>query len=357
MDQARVAMGWQVATTTAGAADDDHWRRWQRVVEAGGPEAAHDRVWAPPRVARQDSSLAPVAARHRRYDQPASGASEDRYIVTSADRRFWTFVTRFLASLREVARFDGHIVILDYGLTVAQRRRLVDQGVEVADPRRRAPLVIDRYQSLAAAFVSRPAATVLYFDADIWFAEPFDELWREAALIQGLGAAKDVWECDYYFTCSGEAHHRSIRRLLDAVIRAHGQTLQAGFVAGSSGAWLRFVDLMDTLIDHGVGATRWGMDALALNAYAQCHAERFTLLPITYNAPPAWGIERHEGRFRATRFQHDGLREDADGPIPVKVIHVTSPYRGGRARLDFESFHPETFTIWRQRLGEPEDDA
>ena len=282
--------------------------------------------------------------------------------MTSATREFLPYLTRFVASLRDVAGYDGHLLVFDYGLGADLCRRLEDHGVQVARPLGRGHLVVDRYLSLAELFEDRADATVLYFDADIWFAEPFDELWSEFDLSAGhLGAAKDVWECDYYLRCSAAEHHGTVRRLLDDVIREYGQTLQAGFIGGSSGAWLRFVDLLRALLDGGVGKPQWGMDALALNAYARVHARHFSLLPITYNAPPAWGIVREKGRFLATRFDHDGLRREADGPLPVKAIHCTSPYRGPRKVLDFEEFHPDLLAKWSRRLGsseaEPEDES
>ncbi len=275
----------------------------------------------------------------------------DRWIVTSATREFLPYLTRFVASLRDVARYHGHLLVFDYGLGDDLCRRLEDHGIQVARPLGTGHLVVDRYLSLADRFEDLEDATVLYFDADIWFAEPFDELWSDQNLHTTLGATKDVWECDYYFRCSAAEHHGTIRRLLDDVIRNYGQTLQAGFVAGSSGAWLRFVDLLRALLNGGVGKPQWGMDAVALNAYAHLHANHFTLLPITYNAPPPWGIVREHGRFIATRFDHDGLRREDDGPLPVKAIHCTSPYRGPRKTLDFKEFHPELLAEWSLRLG------
>ena len=324
---------------------DCHWDALQRFVESGRAESSL--------LAASAAGRSGATARLSRYDRPASGALGDRWIVTSADRHFRDFIVAFVASLRDVARYRGRIGIIDYGLTQGQCDALKGQGVEIIRPRRGNELVIDRYLTIAERFADDPDATICYFDADIWFTEPFDELFDDRQLHCGqLAAAKDVWECDYYYSCAPESVHPAVRAMLDQVKARFGQSLQAGFIGGSSGAWLRLTDLLVALLEKGFAADRWGTDALALNFYATLYGHRFRLLPITYNAPPAWGVVAEGERFYATKFTYDGLHEASDGAVVVKAIHRTTPFRGPRhyEELAFEQVHPELFRRWSRLL-------
>lgn len=339
-------------TATSGITDH-HWERIQRFV-------APEPTTSPP-AASPPAVNGETAQRLARYDQPATGRQETHWIVTAADRAFWAFTVAFIASLRDVAHYRGKIGVIDYGFTPAQRDALTHHGITLIEPLRQHTLVIDRYLTTAEHFSDRPDTSIVYFDADIWFTEPFDELFDRPEVHDGkVVAAKDVWECDYYFSCAHEKYHPAIRRMLDELKRRHGQSLQAGFIGGNSGAWLWLTDLLRCLLDRGFAADQWGADALALNLFATLHEHRFKRLPITYNAPPAWGVVQRDGRFHATRFDHDALHDEADGTLPVKAIHRTTPFRGPHQHeeLAFERVHPQLFREWSERLSgeEPHHD-
>lgn len=303
----------------------------------------------PETIGNQKAETTEEKARLSRYSVPASGQVDDCWIITSADSKFWNMLISFIASLRDVAHNQSRVGVIDYGLTQPQCSALRNLGIEIIQPKRKYALIIDRYFTTAEYFADNSESTIYYFDADIWFTEPFDELFENKNIHNGyLAAAKDVWECDYYYTCTPKKYHLMIKQMLEEVIRDYGQSLQAGFIAGSSGAWLRLTDLMKMILAKGFATNSWGTDALALNFYSKLFEDRFTLLPITYNAPPAWDLENKNNRFYARNFKHDTLYKPEDGPVLIKAIHRTSPYRepNRMEHLVFENVHPGIFKKW-----------
>jgi len=325
------------------------------LMPSGGPGSD----WETPRVAASADSLQHSASkRPPRSPRTCLGSiapvtmAGACWVVTSADSRFWSILTCFIASLREVALYEAQIAIIDYGLEPWQREKLGELGITVVAPHGRYALVIDRYLTLAEYFRNNAEDTILYFDADIWFADSIGEIFANHSILTGkLGAAKDVWNCDYYLKCSDPAVHPSVERALAENIRDYGQTLQAGFIAGSARAWARYANLLTALLDEGFARDQWGTDALALNLYAALYARHFALLPITYNAPPLWGVVREGTRFFATKFDTDSLYRQAHGRIPVRAIHCTSAVRHRTdLGLYFGDVYPEILEQWKLRL-------
>ena len=109
---------------------------------------------------------------------------------------------------------------------------------------------------------------------------------------------------------------------------------------------------MSALLTAEFAKNTWGTDALALNFYAELYKRHFVLLPITYNAPPLWGVVREGTRFFATKFDTDSSYRAEHGRIPVKVIHWTQAVRHRTdLGVSFGEVYPEILEKWRRRLG------
>ena len=345
----------------------DRWAALKDAFRDGGdvPSSAQRRAlrpgldartpWRPPRVGTAPGDHPAAQLRAEGTSSAMDSTGGEPWIVTAGDSRFWHFLTCFVASLRDVARYTGRLAIIDYGLTPDQRERLREHAVVLLAPRGRHQLVVDRYLTLAGHLPDDPEAIVLYFDADIWFTDSLADLLANPGLRAGkLGAAKDVWQCDYYFRCTPRYHHATVRAALADVVRDYGQTLQAGFIAGSGRAWVRYTALLGALLAEEFARPTWGADALALNLYAELYADHFELLPITYNAPPLWGVVREGTRFFATKLDTDGLHRPSDARIPVRAIHWTGAVRErSDLRLGFGDVYPDLLADWTQRLGAP----
>jgi len=313
--------------------------------------------WEPPRITTGGEGkdrARHVSVRNRAALQSTAPRQEGgaTWVVTSSDARFWPNLICFIASLREIASYRGRIAVIDYGLEEEQRSALAAEDITLVTPYGRHVLVVDRYLTLAEYFRNNIEDILLYFDADIWFADSIGELFANHALLRGkLGAAKDVWRCDYYLKCSDPGVHATVEQAIGDVVDRYGQTLQAGFIAGSARSWTRYAALLEALLEGGFAKNQWGADALALNLYSLLFADDFELLPITYNAPPFWGVTREGNHFFATRFDHDALYRSAYGRIPVRAIHCTSAVRHRKdLGLYFGDVYPEVLERWNRRF-------
>jgi hypothetical protein len=277
----------------------------------------------------------------------------DRWVVTSSDEKFWPWVASFVGSLRDVAGFRGRIGIIDYGLN-AQQRVILDKLEITCLPALKYRIqVLDRYLSIASHFDPSVPALVAHFDADIWFNRPINTLFSNPKVLSGrLGAAIDVFSCDYYYTCSPPAKHKEVDQLLEDVKLAFGQPLQAGMIIAAPHLWILFVEIIETLIEKGYVTSSWGADALALNKFAHDHPESFSLLPISYNAPPLWKFEREGMNLFAT--EPGGVRKShqASLRVPVAAIHRTS---GARCYPEYDialsDIHPHVAKRWARIFG------
>ncbi|MBT4522194.1 MAG: hypothetical protein HOC23_19515 [Halieaceae bacterium] len=279
--------------------------------------------------------------------------SFERWIVTSSDEKFWPWLAMFVGSLRDVAGFTGSIAVIDYGLTIQQREILEEQRVVCLPALNNRIQVLDRYLSLASYFDPSIPALVAHFDADIWFNRTINALFSNPALRSGrLGAAIDVFSCDYYYTCSPRARHAEVDQLLKEVKLAFGEPLQAGMIIAAPHLWMHFANLLESLIEDGHAKSCWGADALALNRFACDHPESFTLLPISYNAPPLWKFEREGMNLYAT--EPGGVRKSHQSAqrVPIAAVHRTS---GARCYKEYDvalaDMHPNVAQRWAQIFG------
>ncbi len=277
----------------------------------------------------------------------------ERWVVTSSDEKFWPWIASFVGSLRDVAGFRGHIGVIDYGLNPQQRMILDKLDVTCLPALNNRIQVLDRYLSIASHFDPSVPTLVAHFDADIWFNRPINSLFSNPQLLSGhLGATIDVFSCDYYYTCSSPAKHKEIDRLLEDVTLAFGQPLQAGMIIAAPHMWILFVEILETLIEEGYVTDSWGADALALNKFASERPESFSLLPISYNAPPLWKFKREGTKLSAT--EPGGLRKSHQESlqVPIAAIHRTS---GARCYPEYDvalsDIHPHVANNWAQTFG------
>ncbi len=277
----------------------------------------------------------------------------DRWVVTSCDAKFWPWLATFVGSLRDVAGFTGRIAIIDYGLS-GQQHEILDRLEIVRLQALNCRIqVLDRYLTVASHFDPSMPALVAHFDADIWFNRPINALFSNHELLSGrLGATIDVFSCDYYYSCTSSARHAEVDQLLEDVKIAFGEPLQAGMIIAAPYMWIRFVAILEALIEEGYAKNSWGADALGLNMFARDRPESFSLLPITYNAPPLWKFQREGLNLFATepggmrKSHQEGLR------VPIAAIHRTS---GARCYEDYDialsDLHPQVAERWARNFG------
>lgn len=274
------------------------------------------------------------------------------WVVTACDAAFFPWLAAFVGSLRDVAGYSGPIAVVDYGLKPKQLASLAHAAVERIPAAGRRNRVLDRYFTIAEAFPPPSRAVVAHFDADVWFHGPIDDLLAQTELRAGrLGATIDVITCDYYFRCSSPDRHDEVRRLLSEVRAAFGESLQAGVIVGTPAAWSLYTRTIEKLLDEGFARDGWGTDALALNLLARDRPDDFALLPITYNAPPLWGLQREGDALYAMEPGGNRSSHQDRKRVPIVAIHRTSGVRGIRNRdLPFAELHPDVAARWARRF-------
>ncbi len=280
------------------------------------------------------------------WSEPLIGWAGDPepWVVTVSDANFFPWIAAFVGSLRDIACFRGQVAVIDYGLTETQRDLLESSCVTLLAPLREQARVIDRYLTIAEYFSDRSDCLVAHFDADIWFGGSLDRLFNHPKLREGrLGAAIDVIPCNYYFECTQPEHHPCVEQLMMDVRNDFGEALQAGVIVGHNNAWSIYAQQLRHLLTAGWIRRPWGSDALALNLFARDLPDSFTLLPITWNAPPLWGIQCSGTDLFVER--------DNAPPLPIVAVHRTSGVRGHLEwDLPLQSVHPKVAQRWAKQF-------
>jgi hypothetical protein len=229
-------------------------------------------------------------------------------LYTASDAKYGDFlIDHWFASLRDnVDLRDLEVVVLDYGLSTAQRHYLAAHGVRLRPCARDGHVVILRFRDMAADLGEHPYAQALLSDSgDIIFQADFTPVFaihptKFRGVAEDLRVAFGVFLTDDFFT---DEDRRSIKKTLRDL-----PMVNAGFILGP-GDRMRGLgeEVMRTLRAHD----RFGPDQLVVNDIFRregCH-----LLDRGYNfviATAKAELEIREGRFYA------------DGKL-VAVVHNT----------------------------------
>jgi hypothetical protein len=104
-------------------------------------------------------------------------------IVTASDREHGDFlIEHWLRSLQENVRLDGtEIVVLDYGLSLAQRFYLEHHGVLLRPGRRDGHVTVLRYRETRDLLIDRPYEQICLCDSgDIIFQDDIASLFERS---------------------------------------------------------------------------------------------------------------------------------------------------------------------------------
>jgi len=229
-------------------------------------------------------------------------------LYTASDAKYGDFlIDHWFASLRDnVDLRDLDVVVLDYGLSTAQRYYLAGQGVRLRPCTRDGHVVILRFRDMAADLGEHPYAQAALSDSgDIIFQADFTPAFaihptKFRGVAEDLRVAFGVFLTDEFFS---DVDRRRMKKSLRDL-----PMVNAGFILGP-GERMRGLgeEVMRTLRTHD----RFGPDQLVVNDIFRregCH-----LLDRTYNfviATAKADLEIRDGRFFA------------DGEL-VAVVHNT----------------------------------
>jgi hypothetical protein len=218
-------------------------------------------------------------------------------IFTASDAKYGDFlIDHWYASLREnVDLRDLDVVVLDYGLSTAQRYYLTGQGVAVHPGRRDGHVVMLRFRDMAGYLQSHPYEQAVLSDSgDIIFQADFSRAFaihpeKFRGVAEDLRPAFGVFLTEEYFT---PEDRRRIRKSLRDV-----PMVNAGFILGPAA---RMRALGEEVYRVILDKDHFGPDQLVVNDIflrEGCH-----LLERTYNfvvATSKVNLEIHAGTFYA----------------------------------------------------------
>lgn len=95
------------------------------------------------------------------------------YVVTGFDNDYWNqWGSSFIASLKELAKYKGEIVVVSFGLSKFIQDKLINYGIQVIQGN-------DTFQSISE-FASQNAGIYAVWDADVYFQDNIDEIFELA---------------------------------------------------------------------------------------------------------------------------------------------------------------------------------
>lgn len=250
-------------------------------------------------------------------------AATDHAIFVAIDdkhRVWYEMLIPFILSLRETD-FDGHIVVIDYGLAEWKKDLLLRDGVHIAPSTPGHDLSYGRYCEVARICAGNPSLRkVALYDADIWFcAERFDLF--DHVTDDKLYACRDpMFSTFIQAPLIGPRADENWRRVFDDIIARYGGALQAGVVAGSASAWTAFAaHIEDCASRIGTDFRRiFGIDTTFLHLWAVDH--ELGILPETQNFITKQGVIE---TFRRDRAQPIWAAPDG----PITALHMCGDVR------------------------------
>jgi hypothetical protein len=234
-------------------------------------------------------------------------------IVTASDREHGDFlIEHWLRSLQENVRLDGtEIVVLDYGLSLAQRFYLEHHGVLLRPGRRDGHVTVLRYRETRDLLIDRPYEQICLCDSgDIIFQDDIASLFERSPDTY-RAVCEDYKPIFSFFIKDGFFRPEHQHQIADSFIK--NRMVNGGFIIAPRAQMLALCDACLGMIGD---KRHFGPDQLVVNHLL--HQRGFEELERRYNfvvATSAEPIRIEEGQF----LDQDGTR--------IAVVHNAGNYR------------------------------
>jgi len=216
-------------------------------------------------------------------------------VVTASDRKFGDFlIEHWLRSLRENVCLDAiEIVVLDYGLTLAQRFYLEHHGVLLRRGKRDGHVTVIRFRETRDLLIERPYEQICLIDSgDIVFQDDIASLFERSP-----GTYRAVCE-DYkpilsFFIKNDFFHPEDRQKIANAFVK--NRMINGGFIIAPR---VRMLELCDACLGMIGDKRHFGPDQLVVNYLL--HQRGFDELERRYNfvvATTAEPIRIEDGLF------------------------------------------------------------
>ena len=186
---------------------------------------------------------------------------------TPRNEDYEELIWEWIISLKYLAKYEGDIIVFNYGMPPRLIEQLQDFGAKVVDLPYRDQYNISNYRNIDVIPHLRKFLIEKYddyvmahYDADIWFQKSLDEMFETAAETKGvLFATEYARSCRYRGPIGGEENNFAIQESL-------GGHIFGGWQAGKSLPYLNKLNEMKTLFESDWDITEWGTDQSMLNS-------------------------------------------------------------------------------------------
>jgi len=234
-------------------------------------------------------------------------------IVTASDRKYGDFlIEHWLRSLRENVRLDGvDIVVLDYGLSLAQQFYLEHHGVLLRPGQRDGHVTVLRYRETRDLLIERPYEQICLCDSgDIIFQDDISSLFEYSP--HAYRAVCEDYKPIFSFFITDNFFRSEDKHLIaDSFIK--NRMINGGLIIAPR---IRMLELCDACLGMIGDKGQFGPDQLVVNYLL--HQQGFTELERRYNFVVATSAE-------PTRIE-EGQFLDPDGRR-IAVVHNAGNYR------------------------------
>ena len=234
-------------------------------------------------------------------------------IVTASDRKYGDFlIEHWLRSLRENVRLDGiEIIVLDYGLSLAQQFYLQHDGVLLRPGQRDGHVTVLRYRETRDLLIERPYEQVCLCDSGgIIFQDDIAPLFERSPDTY-RAVCEDYKPIFSFFIKDNFFRPEDKSRIADSFIK--NRMINGGFIIAPR---IRVLELCDACLGMIGNKGQFGPDQLVVNYLL--HQQGFTELERRYNFVVATSAEPpriEQGQF----LDRDGRR--------IAVVHNAGNYR------------------------------
>ncbi len=236
---------------------------------------------------------------------PVGDNDEKTLVFTSVGLGYDQLCLDWLVSLRTLGRYEGEVLILDYGIrdetrVVAQTLGAQLYRCECAGPK--LAIVNRRFVDVLPVLEQRyPQYKIAHFDADIWFTEDVNRLFQELDEIPGC-----LYSVETRGHLENAGHGPQDKETLDAnitkvrkvIVSCKGH-INGGFMAGRYESMIGKLAQMRAAYEHGWQVSEFGVDQYLTNVlfdFARDSARGYR-----------WNCAIHEATQKDDGFYHRKL--------------------------------------------------
>lgn len=192
---------------------------------------------------------------------------EDSLLIFTATNKYSELLKDFIISLRNNGKFNGRLLILDYGMEEYDDKLFKFYNVELIKlkPKNKDEVVILRYIDIIKILEKSKENYVAHFDNDIWFQNKIKPLIPILSRTNGILMAPDAHRFYMKNISKNEDLSNEYFKNIHPLIKKHNATLNAGFIAGYKKEFIKKMKIYLKCFKENKFDYNWGVDQYILN--------------------------------------------------------------------------------------------